>query len=51
MGNTLYFIALFLIVEWLIGFFVFQAGSFIHLLLIIAIILVLVKVIQGRKVL
>jgi hypothetical protein len=50
MGNILYFIALLFIVGWLLGFFVFHAGAFIHLLLIIGIILIIVRVIQGKKV-
>jgi len=46
----LYTLALILIIAWLLGFISdFTMGGFIHLLLIIAIILVLVRLIQGRK--
>ena len=51
MGNILYVLAVILIIGWLIGFFAFNAGSIIHLLLVIAVIAILLRVIQGRKVL
>ena len=51
MGNLLYIVAVILIIGWLVGFFGFHAGSIIHLLLVIAIIAVLLRVIQGRKIL
>jgi len=52
MGNLLYIIAVILIIGWLIGFFGFQAGGgLIHILLVIAIIAIILRVIQGRKVL
>lgn len=50
MGNLLYFIAVILIVFWLIGFLGFHAGGIIHILLVIAVIAVLLRVIQGRRV-
>ena len=50
MGNLLYFIAVILIIGWVIGFFVYSAGSIIHVLLVIAIIAIIYRVIQGRKV-
>jgi Family of unknown function (DUF5670) len=48
-GNLLYIIALILIIGWAIGFFGYAAGGLIHLLLVIAIVLILLKVI-GREV-
>jgi len=51
MGYLLYIIAIILIIAWAIGFFAFSAGWIIHILLVIAIIAILVRVIQGRKVL
>jgi uncharacterized membrane protein len=45
----LYIIAVILIIGWLLGYFVFSAGSIIHLLLVIAIIAILIRVIQGRR--
>ncbi len=45
----LYLIAVILIIGWLLGFFVFSAGGLIHILLVIAIIAILLRVIQGRN--
>ena len=50
MGNLLYTIAVILVVIWAIGFFAYSAGSIIHLLLIIAVISVILRVIQGDKI-
>jgi hypothetical protein len=47
MGNLLYIIAVIFIVFWAIGFFAFSLGAFIHVLLILAVISILVRVIQG----
>jgi hypothetical protein len=49
MNNLLYIIAVILIIGWLLGFFVFHAGNIIHALLVIALIVIIVRVIQGRK--
>jgi len=49
MGNLLYTIAVVLIIIWAIGFFAYSAGSIIHVLLVLAIISILVRVIQGNK--
>ena len=51
MGDLLYIIAVILIVAWLIGFLAFNVGGLIHILLVIAVIAILIRVIQGRKVL
>lgn len=51
MGNLLYIIAVILIVGWLFGFFFFHAGGIIHILLVIAVIAVILRVIQGRRIL
>ena len=46
----LYTIAVVLILLWLLGVVtVHTMGWFIHILLVIAVILILVRVIQGRK--
>lgn len=50
MGNLLYVIAVILIIAWAVGFVGFQAGGLIHILLVIAIIVILVKLIQGKRV-
>lgn len=49
MGNLLYIVAVLLIIGWAVGFLAFNAGGLIHILLVIAIIVVLLRVIQGRK--
>lgn len=49
MGNLLYIIAVILIIGWAIGFFGYSAGGIIHLLLIIAIIAILLRLIQGKR--
>ena len=51
MGNLLYIIVVVLIIAWLVGYFGYQSGGLIHLLLVIAVIVLLVKVIQGRRIL
>ena len=38
-----------LIIGWLLGFFAFHVGNLIHILLVIAIIVVLIRIIQGRN--
>ena len=50
MKNLLYIIAVILIIGWLLGFFAFHAGNIIHALLVIAIIIIIISVIQGRRV-
>ena len=47
----LWTIAVILIVLWLLGFITsYTMGGFIHVLLVIAIIVVLIRIIQGRRV-
>jgi hypothetical protein len=45
----LYLIAVILIIGWVLGFFVFSAGGLIHILLVIAVIAILLRLIQGRN--
>jgi hypothetical protein len=48
----LYTIAIFLFVLWLLGLVSsYTLGGFIHILLVAAVIVVLVRLIQGRRVL
>jgi len=49
MGNLLYLIAVILIIGWAVGFIGYNAGGIIHILLVIAIIAVVLRVIQGNK--
>jgi len=50
MGNLLYIVAVILLIAWAIGFVGYNAGGIIHILLVIAIIAVLIRVIQGRRI-
>ena len=48
--QMLWTIAVVLIIMWLLGLVSgYTMGNFIHILLVVAIIVVLVRVIQGRK--
>lgn len=51
MGNLLYAIAVILVIAWAIGFLGYQAGGIIHILLVIAVIAIILRIIQGRKIL
>ena len=51
MSNLLYIIAVVLIIAWAVGFFAYSAGNIIHILLVIAVIAILLRVIQGKKIL
>lgn len=51
MSNLLYTIAVILVIFWAIGFFAYSAGNLIHILLVIAVIAVILRIIQGKKVL
>lgn len=50
MGNLLYIIAVILIIGWVVGFIGYSAGGLIHILLVIAIIAIILRLIQGKKV-
>jgi hypothetical protein len=50
MNNFLYTLAVILIIFWAIGFFAYSVGWIIHVLLVIAVIAVLLRLIQGRKI-
>jgi hypothetical protein len=46
----LYTLALILIIAWLLGLVSsYTMGGFIHILLVVAIVVILVRVIQGRR--
>ncbi|MDP4208201.1 MAG: lmo0937 family membrane protein [Bacteroidota bacterium] len=49
MGNLLYLIAVILVIAWAIGFFAYSTGGFIHILLVIALVAVILRIIQGNK--
>ena len=49
-NHMLYTIAIVLIVLWLLGLVTgYAIGGFIHILLVIAVIMILVNIIQGRR--
>ena len=50
MSNLLYTVAVILIIFWAIGFFAYSAGSIIHILLVIAVIAIILRLIQGKQV-
>jgi len=49
MGNLLYIIAVILVIGWAIGFLGYHSGGLIHILLVIAVILFIVKIIGGSR--
>jgi len=50
MGNLLYVLVVILIIGWLLGMFAFNVtGGLIHALLVIALILIIIKLIGGRR--
>ncbi len=50
MGNLLYTVAVILVIIWAIGFLGYHAGGLIHVLLAIALVVVILRLIQGKKV-
>jgi len=49
--SMLYTIAVILIVLWLLGFIAHVGGGLIHLLLVIAVIVIIFRLVTGRRVL
>jgi hypothetical protein len=45
----LWTIVVILLILWLLGFLALDVGALIHILLVIAIVVVLIQVIQGRR--
>jgi len=50
MNNLLYTIAVVLLILWAVGYFAYSAGAIIHILLVIAVIAIILRLIQGRKI-
>jgi len=50
MRDLLYVLAVVLVIAWAIGFVGYNAGWVIHILLVLAVISVLLRVIQGGKI-
>jgi hypothetical protein len=49
MGNLLYLIAVILIIAWAVGYLAYGAGGLIHILLVIAVVAILLRIIQGKS--
>jgi hypothetical protein len=49
MNNILYIIAVVLIILWAVGYYGFNAGQLIHMLVVIALIVILLRVIGGNR--
>jgi hypothetical protein len=49
MGNLLYIIAVILVIGWLVGFIGYSMGGLIHVLLVIAVVAILIRIIQGKR--
>jgi len=50
--DMLYTLAVILLVAWLLGFLgIYAIGSFVHVLLVVAIVLFLVGLLSGRRIL
>jgi hypothetical protein len=50
MSNLLYYAAIILILFWALGFFVYNIGALIHILLILALVSILLRIINGKNV-
>ncbi|NTW31213.1 MAG: lmo0937 family membrane protein [Bacteroidetes bacterium] len=50
MKDLLYIIAAILFFIWAIGFFAYNTGGILHILLIVAVISIIIRIIQGKKV-
>ena len=44
-------ILIILVILWALGFFAFHVGGLVHVLLVIAAVVLIVRLLQGRKVL
>jgi hypothetical protein len=49
MGNILYAVAVIFIILWAIGFLAYNIGGLIHILLVIAVISIILRLIQGNR--
>jgi len=49
MSNLLYIIAIVLIIIWATGYFAYNSGQVIHILLFLAVVAILLRLIKGRN--
>jgi Family of unknown function (DUF5670) len=47
MNRILYAIAILFFIGWVVGFFAFNLGMLIHILLVVAVIAILLRIIKG----
>ena len=45
----LWLIVLILLIGWALGVFVFELGALLHLLLIVAVVMLILNLVQGRR--
>lgn len=50
LSNIFYVVAFILFGFWILGFLIYDIGSFIHLLLAAAILLILLRIIKGKEI-
>jgi len=50
MKNSLFVLAIILVIAWIIGFYSTSTGSIIHILLVMAVIAVILRIQQGGKI-
>jgi hypothetical protein len=48
--DLLFVVALILILLWLVGLVAFNLGIFIYVLLVVAVIIIIVRLLSGRKI-
>lgn len=48
MAGILWTIIIVLFALWLIGFFVFHLGAFIHIAIVVAVVLLIINLLSGR---
>ncbi len=48
MQNIFYTVAIIFIILWALGFFVYNVGYLIHILLVIAVVAVILKIIKAK---
>jgi hypothetical protein len=49
MGNLLYIVAVILVIFWAIGLVGYSMNGIIHILLVISLISIILRIIQGRR--
>lgn len=50
MQNLLYIFAVMMVVLWGLGFFIYNAGGLIHILLLIAVVAIILRIIKEKHI-